>query len=346
VTPVIRSHNPLTNSETTTMNTDTTAVPATNDAIDQAIANLPTLADRTMLAVLRRTPLKTARKMAEDAQEEVRELLGDESASVSAHLFKDKTNPVRQLIMMDGQAYADHRKMTSPWVDAGPRLLNSDMFDTYRKKMNKWVDDIRHAMETQILPNWDDLVRKDMEYRKQAAYADPNPASRDRKLARISILEYPDHDQIATRFNLTWRVRPVGNDDSRCKIPQWQKDQMRENLMEELNDAVGLVRKDLAQRMLEPIEKAIEKLSISIEEKNSIFRESLIENLSTTLDLIKQLNVTGEQAMDDAIAKATKVIHGSMPTSDALRSSDAARSKTVAELDDLKKTFDGLMGGI
>lgn len=324
------------------MNTQTDV--DTNDAIDKAIANLPTLADRTMLAVLRRTPLKTQRKMAEDAQKEVREVLGDESATVSAHLFKDKTNPVRQIIMMDGQAYADHRRMTSPWVDAGPRLLNSDMFDDYRRVMNAWKDDIAIKMRDEILPSWDDLVEKDMNFRKQAALSDPNSVSRQRKLDRISILEYPDQEQIGTRFNLTWRVRPVGNDDTRCKIPDWQKEQMREDLMDELNDAVGLVRRDLAGRMLEPITKAIDKLSIPLEEKNSVFRESLIENLSTTLTLIKQLNVTGEQAMDDAIAKATKVIHGTMPTSAALRSSDDARKKTIADLDDLKTTFGGLMG--
>lgn len=325
------------------MNTQTDV--STNDAIDKAINNLPTLADRTMLAVLRRTPLKTQKKMADDAQEVVRQVLGDESASVSAHLFKDKTNPVREIIMMDGQAYADHRRMTMPWVDAGPRLLNSDMFDDYRKVMNQWKDDIAAKMQNSILPNWDDLVEKDMDYRKQAAYADGNVASRQRKLDRISILEYPDHNQIATRFSLTWRVRPIGNDDSRCQIPDWQKEQMREDLMDELNDAVGLVRRDLASRMIEPITKAIAKLSIPLEE-NSIFRESLIENLSNTLTLVKQLNVTGEPAMDAAIAKATKVIHGSMPTSSALRTSEDARKKTVDDLDDLKATFDGLMGGV
>jgi hypothetical protein len=205
---------------------------------------------------------------------------------------------------------------------------------------------MEQKMLNDILPNWDDLVYKDMEYRKQAAMADPDAKSRQRKLDRISILEYPDQQQIGTRFSLTWRVRPVGNDDTRTQIPEWQREQMREDLMDELNDAVGLVRRDLAGRMLEPITKAIEKLSIPIDEKNAVFRESLIENLSTTLALVKQLNVTGEQAMDDAIDKATKLIHGTMPTSAALRTSDDARQKTITGLADLKSEFDGLMGGM
>lgn len=314
----------------------------TNATVEKTVANLPTLADRMMLAVLRGTPLKTSKRMDEDTQEAVREFVGDESAFISTALFKDKTNPVRQIIMLDSQMYSTHTKMTAPWVDAGPRLLPSNEYDNYRRVMTDYSDRLNDMRINRIIPHWDELVQKDIDYRRQAALAEPDAAKREKKLARISFSEYPTKAEAEGKWHRTFRVRPIGSDDSRTHIPEWQREQMRADLMAELADAERKVTIHIVAKMLEPIEKAIENLEARKVDGTKIFRDSTMENLKEKLEMVDSINCVGDPKLDAAIAAAKLSIHAKMGTAEQIRTQHGALATTLDELKELKDTFSGL----
>jgi len=303
---------------------------------------LPSIADSAMLAILRRKPLQTVRRMDDLAQEEVRQFLGDEGATVSTHLFRDKASPVRELITMDGRAYTFHRKHTLAWVDNGPRLLLSAKFDFYRQATAQLQSEQEQFLNQQVLPHWNELVERDVKFRQQAAYSISDPVRRQQKLDMISPDEYPSEEEIASKFTLQFRLRLIGGDDARVKLSADAVRQAREDFRAEMQDAVRGASRDMAKRMVVPIEKAIEKLKVPIDEKGSIFRDSLIENLYDAVENVRSFGFTDDPQLAEAVRQAELYINGQMPSAESLRTQQHARDSAVNNLDELAKIFTNL----
>lgn len=300
--------------------------------------DLPSIADKAVLVKLERSPMQTSKKMDEATQEEVRELVGDESAVVKSHLFQEAASPVRQLIRMDGQAYRWHKKNTLPWVDTGPRMLVGAKIDYYMANKDPFRDDQEAFLTKEIVPNWDALVQRDIQFRQQAAMSHPSP-KREQLMARITIDEYPTVEEIAAKFKLEFTMRFLPNTDARVQLSKDVVEQAQADLRKEMNLAVREASKDIALRMLEPLKKAAEKLSTPIGEKGSVFRDSLVENLYDTLQEVESFQFSDNPELADAITQAKQYLHGQMPSAEALRNTQQARDEAVNSLQDLNSIF-------
>jgi hypothetical protein len=304
--------------------------------------DLPSIADSAMLAILRRKPLRTAKRMDEMSQNEVREFIGDEGVTVSTHLFREVGSPVRELIKMDGQAYRFHRENTLAWVDSGPRLLMSHMFDKYNAGKNEVMDRQNRFKSETVLPNWDQIVERDIKFRQQAAYAEQDSAKRAIKLARISEDDYPTADQIDSKFSLEFRLRMIGGNDERVRMSKEAVLQAKADTRLEMQDAVLVARKDLAKRMAEPLTRAVAKLKVPLDDNGAVFRNTLVENLYEALEEVKGFQFSDDPYIADAIQKADEFLLGHMPSTEALRTTQGARSHAANSLDELSRIFTNL----
>jgi len=282
-----------------------------------AVVETHTIADSCLLAVLERQRLSTSRRADKYTEERIRQQEGDDSITIRKHLFK--SGPVRELLRILDSAYAEHKKMTAPWIDRGPRLLPGVMFEKYASTMNEFKEMIDHLVPD-IVRNWETLVQADMHERQIHG------------AKHISRDEYPHDMDVAGMFSIDWRVAPVPKDsDFRVQVPEYIKEKQRQSLQ----DAVEGVRRDLIQRMLEPVQRAVAKLSIEIGEKGSIFRDSLVENLQDALDQAQELNVTDDPKLAAAIQQMQVVVHGYIGSPDALREQEGHRKQAVEKLSEL-----------
>lgn len=309
---------------------------------DNATVSRPSITDSAVLAKLKRKGMRLQRKMDESVQKEVRMVVGDDSATVSSHLFTESGSPVRELIRMDGRAYQWHKKETLAWADAGPRLLVGPKIQDYVREAKNLSDAQDKFLKEEVLIQWDQLVQRDMQFRAKAAMSEPNPVKRDAKLARISADEYPTAEEMEGKFSLTFRILFVNADDPRAKLSDDVVKTCLENAELEKQDAMVQARKDIAARMVVPLVNAVNKLKVPVDEKGAVFRDSLVNNLYEALEEVKNFDFSDDPDLVEAIAKANDFLYGVMGGTESLRTMPEARDKAANSLEELSRVFTNL----
>lgn len=234
---------------------------------------IKTLADKAMLARLSRRRISTSVRD-KSLEGSVRATTGDDSITVSKHLFKDKNSFVRKLILAFDEVYRLHIENTMPWIDRGPRLLPSKNYMQYMETMRQAIEQV-DRMVPYVVDNWSALVDEDIVRRG-------GTASRG---------DYPARMKVADSFSVDLQVLPLPDtSDFRVEVD----DATRDALQTALEEAEQAARADIIRRMMEPIEKAVAKLSTPIGEQGSIFRDSLLNNLFDGIAQAKSLNISDD----------------------------------------------------
>ena len=324
----------------------------TQAKVDKAFEDMPALNERAMLSVLKRKDTRMTRAYDEDTQEELRQAVGDASATGNKRLFRDDTSPVRQLKRMSDQLYRYHLERTLESGTTGERVLDlmpkagEHVIVEFSSEIRKRISDVKHKLENEVAPQWDALVQRDIDYRSEVAKADPNPVTRQKKLDRINAGEYPTVEDMRRQFTIEWDLKPLADDSAIAKLaggPPDLLDKARSDVSKIIADVQQAARSDMAGRMLAPIRKALGKLKVNIDEKGSVFRDSLLNNLTDELANIEQLCIIDDPETHKAIAEARSILEQQMPTHEAIRTSQDARDKATNQLDQLAQKFNGLL---
>lgn len=319
--------------------------------VDDVFNDMPPLNERAMLSILKRHDTRMTRAYDEDTQEELRQAAGDNSLTANKKLFRDPNSAVRQLIRKSNQLYTYHRERTLDSGTSGERVLDlmpkagEHVIVDFSREITKRIDEITHTLEHTVIPNWDQLVQIDVDYRSEVARSEPDPVQRARKLARIGKEEYPDVEQLRQQFTVEWDLKPLSDQSAIAKLAAGPDDiiaKARNDVAKIIGDVQNAAKADMAERMLQPIHKAIKKLTVPVGEKGSVFRDSMIENLSTQLEDITALCVVDDPVVHKAIADAKLLLSTKFPQNEAIRSSQEARNQAVQQLSDLAATFNGL----
>lgn len=279
-----------------------------------------TLADKAMLARLSRRSLSTTVRD-KSLEQSVRHSTGDDSITVSKHLFKDKNCEVRKLITQYDEVYRLHIENTMPWIDRGPRLLPSKNYFKYMETMRAAIEKVDKQVPS-IRDRWDYLVSQDIVRRGGSASVD----------------DYPDAYRVLDAFSVDLQVLPLPDTgDFRVEVD----DATRESLKNALEQAEQSARADIIRRMLEPMTKAAEKLATPIGETGSVFRDSLIGNVYEGIHQAKQLNISDDPALHQQIELIEQRMRevAAPAATWALREDQKRRDDAKATLDDIMRNL-------
>lgn len=319
--------------------------------VNKVFDDMPSINDRAMISVLKRRDTRMTSAYDEATQEQLREAIGDNSLTANKRLFKKDDSPVRELIRLSNALYRFHNKHTLESGTIGERVLDlmprngEHVLVEFRREIDKRIDEIMVKAQHELYPNWDDVVQEDIDFRSEIAKADPDPVSRQRKLARISALEYPTADEMLNQFDISWDLKAISDESAVARLsrgPQEILDKAKADVQRIIAGVQNSARTDLAERMLSPINKALKKLEVPIGEKGSVFRDSLIDNLKEQLDEVEAMCIVDDEDTHLAIAKARAVIDKTLPAHDAIRTSEDARHKALGQLNELATVFNGL----
>lgn len=278
-----------------------------------------TIADSCVLVRLEQKRITTRRRADKMTEARIRQQENDDSLTINRHLFKD--GPVRDLLVAIRKAYDDHKAMTVPWVDKGPRLLPSGRFEAYAERMEAHKDNLA-ALRPAVINDWHTLVHNDITRRSLAGQRS------------VSITDYPDRWKAAQAFNLEWYCDPVPDSgDFRVDIP----DHVKQRTRDRLDMAVEAVRTDLLKRLLDPLHAAAEKLAVPIGEKGAIFRDTLITNMRDAVEQARALNVGNDPDIADLVNDIEAMMSGKQP--DALRTQQGAREEAVSQIRAITNRF-------
>ena len=255
------------------------------------------------------------------------------AGNVNKHLFEGRNNLVKSTISKFTEVYTYVKDNTVPWT-TGVDMLNIDHYIEFTSGLRQRVDDAHRAVDTLCL-SWDEEVKSDLDRLGEIALAKGKP-----NLANAN--DYPDVDELRAKFGIEIRYMPVPTTgDFRVGI----SDDDKASLQKQLDDAGVNANKHVIKSMIEPMERAIAKLSVPIGNDGSVFRDTLVDNLVEVTERMNKINLSDDAVIQGSIDGLRDLIstYASEQGKDLLRSNQTSREKAVNDIDSLCKQMSGLV---
>jgi len=216
-------------------------------------------------------------------------------------LPKEEIKPISQVITA---ARTYHYNTTLPWGDNGDRVLATRMYTKYQSQMNEYERSI-----------FDMVAERDARYQalKRAAKKALNGAYREE--------DYPENLRDCYHMELSFSAIPESN-DLRIAVGAAELKRLRtkveSDVAERLNKSMG----DLWERLY----KVVKLAYTSLKGKDTIFRDSLIGNITDLVDMIPDLNFMDDKDLAKMAAQIKKDLASLAP--DDLRKKTPTGRKT------------------
>jgi hypothetical protein len=214
-----------------------------------------------------------------------------------------------------------HYTQTSPWNDAGSRLLPSSLFMDYKLRLTEYEKMFTQAV-TSFLAEYDTLITK-------SAFQLGDLFNRE---------DYPDVSKIAHKFGFLYSFSPVPESgDFRVDIGEAGMAELRANYENAYKSKVEVAMQDAKTRLHEQLTHMSERLSSADGDTKKIFRDSLIDNAVELCQVLKHLNITKDPQLEQMrydLEQSIKHIDAQ-----SLRESDELRRATKNKVDSLLNKF-------
>ncbi len=245
--------------------------------------NITSIHDQAMLAYVsvscwsaRKLDRKASKQVTKDAK------ATDDAARVNKYLLASADESLKELQRIGGQVRKFLDSHSLPWDDAGNRLLSNqtamsiigDLYE-YVKQFNAKADE----------------------------FADAYPVLRAQALHNLGDMgddqEYPQPDRIREKFTMRLSLSPIptGFSDLRTGLSPDQVQALQAHCVANITSQVNDALRSAWERLRGDVAKVAERMALSPEGERKIFKNSLIENLRETCDILDSLNVFDSDEM-------------------------------------------------
>jgi hypothetical protein len=97
----------------------------------------------------------------------IQQQMDDTSLIVISKLFRDKNNPINQLISSINEGYNYHKTHTLPYIDKGPRILPNAMYEEYTTELRQRISNTE-SLKVKLMPQYDVFVQQDIKARSSS----------------------------------------------------------------------------------------------------------------------------------------------------------------------------------
>ena len=310
--------------QSSAMQSDETLTPEPVNTLTPNTINIKNLDEKAVL-------VQVKRRMYSPYKLDTEESKAYGAGNVNKHLFEGRNNRVKEAISKYGEVYKFVKDNTVPWT-TGVELLNIEHYMAFTSGLRQLIDDANQAVND-LVTHWDAEVAADLKRLGDIAYAKGKP-----NLANPS--DYPSADEVAAKFNIEVRYMPVPTTgDFRVGI----SDEDKASLQQQLDDATANASKHVLTQMIDPMRRAVEKLTVKIGEDGSVFRDSLIDNMVDVADRMRRVNLSDDPKIVNAIRDLQSLVTTYANNKDMLRSSQTVREKAATQIDDLMGQMAGLV---
>lgn len=217
-----------------------------------------------------------------------------------------------------------HYAMTMPWSDVGTvRLLSTKAYPDYHQRM------------TALIAEGEKLVDEfvdDFDFAKARAQA---------QLGNLYVAsDYPTSEQIRSKFGFRLNYSPLPDaGDFRVDIGNEAVAQLKADYEKFYSDQLSKAMGDVWKRMHTALSNMSDKLTDS-NGKKQVFRDTLVSNALSMVDLLSTCNVTGDSQMEAMRLKLDGALRGITP--EGLRDDKYLRAETKSKVDDILKSLPSL----
>lgn len=265
-----------------------------------------------------------------NAEEHLKQTLGDEGQIVSREMFKDKNSLVYQRQQLASEMYTYHTTHTLAFGnDSGRWLANAQIF-TYTSTMSGYLSRL-DQMKQQIIANWDALVQQDITARNAALALQNKPQT-------AKVEDYPTASKMEAMLYVEWypeAVPTVGN--FLVELPP----ELLQRAQEQYDTAVRIGAQDYMSRMLQPVAAFIGKLNEYKGEKGQRWHPSFVNNLNELATELTPLNITNDPQLTAFTDQIRAIVRPYVFAPDVLKESPEARDLVKAKLLALHQQMEG-----
>ena len=216
-----------------------------------------------------------------------------------------------------------HYPMTMPWSDSGLRLLPTSVYFDYNQQMGEAINAF-DALVDEFIDDYDFAVS-----RAQA------------KLGNLFVRDdYPTSEQIRSKFGVSVNYTPLPDaGDFRVDIGNEASTQLKAEYDKFYSDQLSKAMGDVWKRMHTALTNMSDKLTDS-NGKKQVFRDTLVSNALSMVDLLTTCNVTGDSQMEAMRQRLESTLRGVTP--EGLRDDEFLRAETKSKVDDILKSLPSL----
>ncbi len=217
-----------------------------------------------------------------------------------------------------------HYAMTMPWSDVGTvRLLSTKAYPDYHQQMTALI-----AEGEQLVDEFVD----DYDFAKARAQA---------QLGNLYVAsDYPTSEQIRSKFGFRLNYSPLPDaGDFRVDIGNEAVAQLKADYEKFYGDQLTKAMGDVWKRMHTALTNMSDKLTDS-NGKKQVFRDTLVSNALSMVDLLSTCNVTGDSQMEAMRQRLESTLRGVTP--EGLRDDEFLRAETKSKVDDILKSLPSL----
>lgn len=192
------------------------------------------------------------------------------------------------VVRVSQRARIESYNLSLPWSDEGYRILPITVFMDYQKTMRECRQKFEKEVED-FLSQWDRHVLE----AKQSLNGMFNP------------LDYPTKEQVTEKFAFSVDILPLPTgQDFRVTLPEEEMEKMKADVEMTVKNAEQAAMKDLWRRLSTPIRHMVDRLS----QDDSIFRDSLIDNVKDIIRIVPSLNISNDPMLVQLNAECRKLI--------------------------------------
>lgn len=182
-----------------------------------------------------------------------------------------------QSIINNARTY--HKYNTLPWNNNGERILPSENFNKYSAAMRVF----KEVFDTEVLNFFE-------HYNEYVGNA-------EQLLNKMFNKEdYPHISELSSKYNLHVVINPLPiSNDFRVSLNEDEIETIKNNIEKRLNEGINYAMKDLWNRLY----NIISTMSVTLEDKEAIFRDSLINNIKDLIDLLPSMNINNDENLID-----------------------------------------------
>lgn len=264
----------------------------------------------------------TARKLDKKVSEEVNQ--AKSASKTAARVNKNLLADDQRLDAIVSYAAAVRNwlnRVTLPWSDNGIRLVTTKQFMEFKAEL-----DVRMAEFDRMV---DDFVLMYPTLISAQAFKLGGMFNRD---------EYPTADAIKHKFGFRYAFMPVPETgDWRVDIAEEAKQELAEHYQTEYQRRIDASMRDVWGRLKDVVEHMSAILTVDEDGKGKRFHESVLNKTVELCDMLKYLNVTGDNELERARAMLEGALFG--VTAEEIRKQPAIKQDVKSRMDEILDAF-------
>ncbi len=238
----------------------------------------------------------TNRSLSKSQKHEAAQPFEANSAFLSAgkKIINTRHPAFQQLTAMKNRIAGYWKSMTLPYVEDGVRLIRKSDIAAFHTMMTDFQHELNEAARS-----LNDRRHELLEEARQ-------------QLGRLfNAKDYPD--DLAELFAVEWDYPAIEPPGYLAQIAPEVYREEQERVAQKFQEAVHLAEEAFTQELTEMVEHLAERLQVGDDGKPLVFRDSAISNLVSFFDRFKQLNISSNRELEEAVTQAQSLVTGVKP---------------------------------